>query len=164
MGGLTDVTLQQIIGYLQPLNAWDYLLYIILFFVLITLFLQGEGALTVTLLLAVVVIGIFLDKVRVFGNCGLEVMLIRVTYFVVPLIVAGVSRAPKSRPWAIIGAVLGLAYTFGTWFFVLQGPACPRAPRDTIVFLPLAMRALWQTRGRLMVDVTRLDASDWIAR
>ncbi len=156
MQGLANLSAQDILALLVPRTPWDYLLYIILVFTLITLFMQQAGQSTITILLALVVVGMFIDKVKAFGNCGLEVMLIRVLYFVVPLIVAGLSKNPKSRAPAVIAAVLGLAYTFGTWFFVLQGPACPREGRDTIVFLPVAARA-WRLGGRrLHVDIGRL--------
>lgn len=164
MQGLTNLNLQDILALLTPRSPWDYLLYIFLFFTLMTLFMQRAGQQTITILLVIVAVGVFVDKVKVLGNCGLEVMLIRVLYFVVPLIVAGLTKNPKSRVPAVIAAVLGLAYTFGTWFFVLQGPSCPRESRDTIVFLPVAARALRLGGRRLRVDLARLGVAESLPR
>ncbi len=136
---MLDVSTAELLDLLKPVTPWDFLLYVILVFLLITLFMQPEGALTVTILLAIVVVGIFIDKVQALGKCGIEVMLIRVLYFVVPLITAGVTENPKARPPAVIAALLGLAYVFGTWFFVLNSDACPREARDTVILLPLSL-------------------------
>ncbi len=96
------------------------------------------------------VVGIFIDKVQALGKCGIEVMLIRVLYFVVPLITAGVTENPKARPPAVIAALLGLAYVFGTWFFVLNSDACPREARDTVILLPLSLHFARQWRHKII--------------
>ncbi|GAB4575732.1 MAG: hypothetical protein Kow0077_28680 [Anaerolineae bacterium] len=138
MGGLTGFTIQDLLALLQPNGLFDYLLYIILFIVLITLFMQGEGALTVTMLLAVVVVAIFIDKVQALPGhkCSVFTLIIRVTYFVIPLLVAGISKQPKSRPWAVIAAFLGLGYTFALWAVEMRNPSiCAPLPRDVTMLL-----------------------------
>lgn len=138
MGGLGNITIQDVLFLLQPRDFFDYLLYAILLFSLITLFLQGEGALTVTIMLAVVVIAIFIDKVGALPGhpCGVFTLLIRITYFVIPLITAGVTRAPKSRMWAVLAAVLGLAYTFALWALEMRNPSiCAPLARDLSMLL-----------------------------
>lgn len=133
MGGLSGLSAQDVLVLLQPTNFFDYVLYAILLFTIITLFLQGEGALTITMMLAVVVIGIFIDKVQALPGhkCSVFTLLIRITYFVIPLITAGLTRAPKSRIWAILAAVLGLGYTFALWALEMRNPAiCAPLSRD----------------------------------
>lgn len=159
MGGLDGLTFQEILAVLAPSDLWDIILYLFLVFIFITLFMQGDGSVMTTILLAFVVIGALIDKVDVFGNCGFEVMFIRVMFFVIPLIVAGVTDAPKSRPPAVIAAVLGMAYMFGTWFFVLQSPACPREASDLMLF-PLSLYFLRQLQTRITVDSTQLFETD----
>lgn len=118
MSGLEGVTADQILALLAVKDIWDVVLYLILLFVLITLFMQPEGALTVTLLLAAVVVGIFIDKVEAMPGrhqCSFGTLIIRIMMFVIPLIVAGITKNPKARAPSVVAAVLGLGYTFLLW-------------------------------------------------
>lgn len=145
MGGLANISLQDILVLLQPNGIFDYVLYAVLLFTLITLFLQGEGALTITLMLAVVVIGIFIDKVQALPGhkCSVFTLLIRITYFVIPLITAGLTRASKSRVWAILAAVLGLGYTFALWALEMRNLSiCAPLSRDITMLVDVVQSML----------------------
>ncbi|MBN2471554.1 MAG: hypothetical protein JXN59_12595 [Anaerolineae bacterium] len=145
MGGLGNITIQDVLVLIQPDNFFDYVLYAILLFSLITLFMQGEGALTITLMLAVVVVAIFIDKVGALPGhpCGVFTLLFRILYFVIPLLTAGVTRVPNSRVWAIIAAVLGLFYTFALWALEMRNPAiCRPLARDLSMFLESIIQSI----------------------
>ncbi len=137
MTGFEGLTPQQIINLLLPSSIWDFLLYIILIFVLITLFMQPEGSITVTILLAIVVVAIFMDKVQALNalgqrhKCSFGTMGMRISFFVIPLLIAGITKNPKSRLPAIVAAVLGLGYTLFLWAIEMRNPAiCRPLDRD----------------------------------
>jgi hypothetical protein len=129
---------QQILAYLGPRRGqwwWDvFFIYPIFFFALVTLFMQGDKELTTTLIMATVLLLTVVSKLaplRVLENLvedgdpfvfgypnGLIIFVIHCGIFVFPLIVAGMTRAKKSRMPAIITGVLGGVYLFGFWFFV----------------------------------------------
>lgn len=145
MGGLGNISMQDVLYLIQPQGFFDYLLYAILLFTMITLFLQGEGALTITMMLAVVVIGIFIDKVGALPGhpCGVFTLLIRITYFVIPLITAGLTRVPKSRLWAILAALLGLGYTFALWALEMRNTSiCRPLERDLSMLIESVIRSI----------------------
>ncbi len=110
--------------YLQPNTAWDWLLYIILVLALITLLLQGKkGSLTMTVMLSAVVLCCIIDKVnlvnqQLYPSTSFAAYVIHIVMFVSPTVVAGMTRAPKSRGWAIMDAILAGVYMFGFWFAV----------------------------------------------
>ncbi len=138
---MEGVDINDIVQLLLPSQArllQDIWLYLILAFVLITLFMQPEGSITITLLLAVVAISIFIDKVQAFPGhlCSFGTLVIRVGMFVIPLITAGVTQNPKSRGPAVIAAVLGLGYTFVLWFFEMNNRAvCRPLERDITMLM-----------------------------
>ncbi len=135
---MEGITFDQILALLKPTTLWDYLLYIILVFGLITLFQQPEGSVLTTILLAMVIVGVFIDKIQAFPDhaCNFGTLIIRILYFVVPLVTAGITKNPKSRPPAVIMAVLGLGYMFFLWATQMNNPAvCVPLARETM--LPL---------------------------
>ena len=120
----------------------DVWLYILLVLAFIVLFMQPEGSLVTTLIMAAVILSIFMDKVQAFGSlqggkhiCSLGALLIRAVMFLGPLIVAGVSNNPKSRAPAVIGGLLAGAYLFALWFFEMNTRVCPRLERDITLLL-----------------------------
>ncbi len=113
--------------YLQPLDAWDWLVYVIMLLTLITLVLQGQkGNLTLTVMLFAVILGGVIDKVNnasyafntthFYSKSDFAAYLVHIVMFVSPTVVAGMTKAPKSRGWAIATAVLAGVYLFGFWF------------------------------------------------
>lgn len=128
----------QILQLLVPKSFWDFVLYFILLMGLIVLFTQPEGSVLTNILLAIVIIGIFIDKVQAFPahRCSFGTMLVRIMYFVIPLIVAGVTQNPKSRPPAVIMAVVGLGYTLFLWATEMRNPAiCLPLERDVTMIV-----------------------------
>lgn len=124
-------------GY-APALIGDLWLYVLLFLAVIVLFMQPEGSLNVTLLMAAVILAIFVDKVHAFeimqgGKhiCSLGTLLIRILMLVIPLISAGITQNPKARAPAVVMGLLGGAYMFLFWFFEMNNPnVCPPLLRD----------------------------------
>lgn|GEM_PF-4791630 len=127
-------TFQEVLRLLIPgcMNRvfWDIILYLILLFAIIVMAMQPEGSFNVTLMMAAVIIAVFVDKIQLFGLCGLEVLLIRIVMFLGPLITAGITQNPKARAPAVITAGLALFYTFILWALELNSVTCPCTPRD----------------------------------
>ena len=136
-----NVDINQIIQLLLPSQqrlVWDIWLYAIMLFLLITLFMQPEGSVTVTLLLAGAVVSVFIDKVHGFPNhtCNFGTLLIRILMFVAPLLTAGISQNPKSRGPAIVAALLALGYTFLLWAIEMNNRnVCAPLPRDVRLWM-----------------------------
>jgi hypothetical protein len=133
----------QILRYIGPRRGgeiWDFLfVYPIFFFGLITLFMQGDKEITTTLIMATVLLLTVLSKLAPLGIFdtigdaagndplifsypkGFLIFIIHCGMFALPIIVAGMTRAKKSRGPAIITGVLGGVYLFAFWF-VMQRP------------------------------------------
>src|SRR5690349_5737508 len=134
---------QQIMRYIGPRRdapIWDILfVYPIFFFGLITLFMQGDKEITTTLIMATVLLLTVLSKLaplgvfNSFANAaggdplifaypkGLLIFILHCGIFALPIIVAGMTRAKKSRGPAILTGILGGIYLFAFWF-VMQRP------------------------------------------
>ena len=128
----------QILSLLVPHGFWDFVLYFILLLAFIVLFMQPEGSVLTNILLAAVIIGVFIDKVQAFPahRCAFGTMVIRILFFVVPLIVAGATKDPKSRAPAVIMAVIGLGYTLFLWATEMRNPAlCLPLERDVTMLI-----------------------------
>ncbi len=114
--------------FLQPNTAWDWMLYIIALLALITLLLQGKkGNLTMTVMLATVILFAIIDKVnqvnqQLYPNIGFACYVIHIIMFVSPTVVAGMTKASKSRGWAIMDALIAGVYMFAYWFTVQRAP------------------------------------------
>ncbi len=108
--------------FLQPTTAWDWMLYVIAVLALITLLLQGKkGSLTMTILLSAVILCALIDKVnlvnqQVYRKTTFGAYIVHIIMFVSPTVVAGMTKAPKSRGWAIMTAFMGAVYLFAFWF------------------------------------------------
>ncbi len=108
---------------LRPSSPWDWLLYIIAILALICLLLQGKkGTLSMTVLLSIVIVCAIVDKAngvavpKIYPPSGFTSFVVHILMFVSPTVVAGMTRAPKSRGWAIGAAVFAAVYLFGFWF------------------------------------------------
>jgi hypothetical protein len=134
---------QQIMRYIGPRRDgpfWDILLvYPIFFFGLITLFMQGDKEITTTLIMAFVLLLTVLSKLAPLGIFdtlgdaaggdplifsypkGFLIFIIHCGLFALPIIVAGMTRAKKSRGPAILTGILGGVYLFAFWF-IMQRP------------------------------------------
>jgi hypothetical protein len=95
-------------------------LYIIFFLSLVTLLMQSDKQLLATLVMAATLLLIILAKLTLAANAPFErqefgTYVIHAGIFILPALVAGMTKAPKSRPPAVIAAVLGAIYMFGFW-------------------------------------------------
>jgi hypothetical protein len=96
--------------------------YIICFFALITLFLQKKPDLRISLMMSSVILLALMDKVVVapggpIYSTDILAFFLRVPLFVFPLIVSGMTKWDRSRPFAFIGGVIGGVFLFLRWFF-----------------------------------------------
>ncbi len=147
---------QQILRYIGPRRGgeiWDIaFVYPIFFFAMITLFMQGDKELFTTLIMATVLLLTVLSKLAPLGIFntlggptggdpliwsypkGLIVFIIHCGIFALPIIVAGMTKAKKSRGPAILTGVLGGVYLFAFWF-VMQRPGSDIDPLLSIMHL-----------------------------
>lgn len=110
---------------------WDLALYWLFLINVILLMMQGEGQAMASGFLMIVLISIVIDKTFGFGylldpgpydpvTCHEQVFfgtyLIRVSMFVLPLMIAGMTQNPKSRGVGILAGISGGVYMFGRWF------------------------------------------------
>ncbi len=122
---MQDINIQEIIQLLGP-NAglglvWNIFIYIIFFFTLITMLLQGDKALFSTILCAASLLLCVVDKLVVIPPDEFGALIIHAGMFLFPAIVGGMTRDSKSRPPAIIASVVGAVYFFAFWFFLQRG-------------------------------------------
>jgi hypothetical protein len=120
-----DIQLSDIPRLLGPGSGTDLIfsiaLYIIFFLSLITMFMQSDKQLITTLIMASTLLLIILAKLTLAANAPFErrefgTYVIHAGIFIFPALVAGMTKAPKSRGPAVIAAVLGAVYMFGFWF------------------------------------------------
>ncbi len=102
-------------------------LYVIIILSIIALFLQKRSNVQITIMIAIAVMAALIDKIdawRSFAGADVQfvALMLRIVIFVLPLIVAGMTRSPKSRGPAILAGVIAGVYLFARWFFE-QKPA-----------------------------------------
>ncbi|HEX2905565.1 MAG TPA: hypothetical protein VHO69_01795 [Phototrophicaceae bacterium] len=95
---------------------YDIFLYIIFFLMLIAMFMQSDKQLGPTLLCGMVGAMAIIGKLNVFEPKEFGSLIINAGIFVLPIIVAGITKAKKSQPLTIIAGVLGGVYFFMFWF------------------------------------------------
>lgn len=110
-----------------PSPIYGITLYIIIILSIITLFLQKKSNLQITILIAITVMCGLIDKINAWqtfngANTQFVALMLRIVIFVVPLIVAGMTKWEKSRGPAILAGIIGGIYLFARWFFE-QRPA-----------------------------------------
>ncbi len=119
---MQDIRLQDI-GFLLGPNSGEGLIfnifiYLIFLFTLITMLLQGDKALLTVLLCAAALLMGLIDKLSIFEPKEFGAMVLHAGMFIFPALVAGMTKDGKSRPPAIIAAILGAIYFFMFWFFL----------------------------------------------
>jgi hypothetical protein len=129
---MAEVNFQDILKLLLPGSGqdviWSFMLYIIFFLGLITLFTIPDKNMPSTLMMATVLLMAIVAKVSIASADPIlrkrefGMMAINVLMGVFPFIVAGMTRSGKQKfkgaPLAIIGGFIGFAYFFMFWFFV----------------------------------------------
>lgn len=119
---MQNIDMQEIIRLLGP-NAglglvWNIFLYVIFFFTLIAMLLQGDKALLTTIICAASLMLCIIAKLNIFPPREFGSLVINAGIFLFPGIVAGMTRDAKSRPPAILACVIGAVYFFAFWFFL----------------------------------------------
>jgi hypothetical protein len=119
---MQDISLQEIIRLLGP-NAgygliYNIFIYLIFFFTLVTLLLQGDKALTTVLLCAAALLMGLVDKLAIFAPKEFGAMVLHAGMFIFPALVAGMTKDKKSRGPAVLAALFGATYFFLFWFFL----------------------------------------------
>jgi hypothetical protein len=115
----TSINLQQILSKLLPRPGtaliYDIFLYVIFFLALIIMFMQSDKQMTPTMLMAAVAGLSVIAKLDVFPPKNFAMLVINAGIFVVPFIVAGITKAKKTTGPAILCGLLGGAYFFLFW-------------------------------------------------
>ncbi len=122
---MQDINLQDIIQLLGP-NAgngliWNIFIYVIFFFTLVTMLLQGDKALLTTLISAAGLMLCVIDKLVIFEPREFGSLVVHSGMFLFPALVGGMTRDKKSRAPAVIASVAGAIYFFLFWFFFQRG-------------------------------------------
>ncbi len=116
---------QDILARLAPRSGigllYDILLYIVFILALIVMFMQSDKQLVPTMISGLVGALAVIAKLNVFDPLAFGALVINAGIFVLPLIVAGITKAKNSQPLAIIGGVLGGVYFFLFWFISQRG-------------------------------------------
>ncbi len=116
---------QQLISRLGPRTGielvYDIFLYIIFFLALIVMFMQSDKQLVPTILAGLVGALAVIAKLNVFLPKEFGSLVVNAGIFVFPLITAGITKAKKSQPLAIIAGVLGGVYFFIFWVISQRG-------------------------------------------
>lgn len=122
---MQDISLQEIAQRLGPNSppglAWNIFIYVIFFFTLITMLLQGDKALLTTIIAAGSLLLCVVDKLAIFPPDEFGALVIHAGMFLFPGIVAGMTRDAKSRPPAVLASIVGAVYFFAFWFFLQRG-------------------------------------------
>lgn len=117
---MDSINIQDIIFRLGPNSGlglvWNIMIYLIFFLTLIGMFLQSDKTILPTLLLAGGLLLGILAKLEVFTRTEFGVFIVNAGMFLAPLLVVGMTKAPKSRPPLIFAAIIGAIYCFGFWF------------------------------------------------
>ena len=121
--------MQAILTKLSPLSnnqPWGFILYTVLVLIFITMLLQKNAGLGITMLLSGVMLICVIDQVAPtsgstagYGSGSSEnyflPFMLRVAMFAIPLMVAGMTKSEKSRPFAILAFVIGVVYWLIRW-------------------------------------------------
>jgi hypothetical protein len=116
---MDNISGQEILRLLGPSSDrlfFDILLYVSFFFSLIMMFTQGDKALLTTIISAATMLLIVLAKLRVFVPLEFGTFVVNAGIFLLPILVAGMTRAPKSRPPAVLAGIAGAIHFFLFWF------------------------------------------------
>jgi hypothetical protein len=113
------LTLQDILSKLAPRGGvellYDIFLYIIFFLAVITMFMQSDKQTLPTILMAAVAAFAVIGKLNIMTPKAFGTLIINIGMGVIPLIVAGITKAKKSQAPLVIGGVLGMVYFIIFW-------------------------------------------------
>jgi hypothetical protein len=119
---MQDISLQEILRLLGPTAGqgliYNIFIYLIFFFTLVTMLLQGDKAMLTVLLCAAALLMAIIDKLDIFPPKEFGSMALHAGMFIFPALVAGMTKDKKSRPPAVLASILGAVYFFLFWFFL----------------------------------------------
>lgn len=126
---MNNLSFQQILNNLLPSAdtlIYDIFIYPIFFISVIVVFMQSDKQLLPTLLMAATVLLTLLSKLSLtagqpFRRAEIAMLFINLGIFILPALVAPMTKAKKSRGPAIIVAVLAFVYTFLFWVINQRG-------------------------------------------
>ncbi len=112
-----SIQLRNILNALKPTDIWGWWLYVIIVLVVITMLMQRQGSpLLGTIMLAGSIMSAILLKISTFSIASFFTsFLFAIILWVFPLVVAGMTKSPKSRIPAVIAAFLGAVWMFAKW-------------------------------------------------
>jgi hypothetical protein len=117
------INLQGILMALRPDSSpgiVGYVLYTIIILVILSLALQKQSTLQLTMMMSAVILCAIIDKINTNGQLfdpkGFSAYMIRIVMFVFPLVFAGMTRTPRSRNPAVVAGVIAMIYMFARWF------------------------------------------------
>jgi hypothetical protein len=118
---MAGLTAQEILSKLGPRSGtnllYDILLYILFFMNVIIMFMQSDKQLVPTIFAGLAAALAVVAKLDVLAPKAFGSLVVNAGIFVLPLIVAGITRAKKSVPLAVIDGLLAGVYFFAFWFF-----------------------------------------------
>ena len=119
------LNLQDIVDKLLPRGGvallYDLFLYVIFFLAVIVMFMQSDKQTFPTILMAAVAAFAVISKLGVLTPKSFGTLILNIGMGVLPLIVAGVSKAKKSVPLAVITGVIGIVYFIMFWLIEQRG-------------------------------------------
>ncbi len=121
---MNNLDIQDILNKLLPKGAtlgYDIMIYLIFFLALIAMFMQSDKQLVTTLMLAGTAGLAVIAKLGVFEPRDFGSLIINAGMLVLPLITAGITKAKKSVPLAVLGGIMGGVYFFAFWLFEQRG-------------------------------------------
>ncbi|MBI5668964.1 MAG: hypothetical protein HZC41_13245 [Chloroflexi bacterium] len=101
--------------------VYDIILYIVFILALVVMFMQSDKQLVPTMLAGLVGALAVIAKLNVFDPLAFGALVVNAGIFVFPIIIAGITKAKKSQPLAVIAGVLGGVYFFMFWFISQRG-------------------------------------------
>ena len=133
---LASLSIGSMLSALVPTSIWGFLLYIVLIMDIVTMVMQKESNLMLTIFLAISILSAFLDElglnayashldigtgffkqVMTTDGTSFANWMVGVLMFVLPLVVVGMSNAPKSRFPGILAVIAAGLFVFGRWVF-----------------------------------------------
>jgi hypothetical protein len=119
---MRDIDLNDIIFLLGPNSGqglvFNIFIYLIFFFTLVTMLLQGDKALLTVILCVGGLLMCLVDKLDIFEPKEFGAMILHAGMFIFPALVAGMTKDPKSRAPAVFASILGAVYFFVFWLIL----------------------------------------------
>ncbi len=97
---------------IQSNGPWGYVIYTIIILDILTLLLQKQSNIQITVLLAVSIMAALIDKIDAVPSETFGAFMDHIAMFVPVIVVAGMTRTERSRGPAILCGLIALVYTF----------------------------------------------------